>query len=140
MIAAYPNNDINRELKARLNNLDVGGTNFRIFDSRVTTNNIRNYILISTQLNQPEFNKCGDGWENSTEIQIIVRSKKNQGSKALLNQAAQSVLDELQDFSLPVSTGLAVNSVVLSDVNELVDDRGSEIVYQKILRMETSIR
>ncbi|MEM6895719.1 MAG: hypothetical protein AAF554_18640, partial [Bacteroidota bacterium] len=86
------------------------------------------------------FNKCGDGWENSTEIQIIIRSKKNQGSKALLNQAAQSVLNELQDFSLPISTGLAVNSVILSDVNELVDDRGSEIVYQKILRMETSIR
>ncbi len=140
MNAVLPDNFINRELRARLDNLEVDGISFRLFDSRVTSSNPRQYFLISTQLNNQEFNKCGNGWENSTEIQVIVRADKNSGSKALLNNATQEVLTELSDFSLPQSTGLVVNRLELGVANELVDERGSEIVYQKIVRMETSIR
>ena len=139
MNAVFPDNFINKELKDRLDNMEVDGNTFKLFDSRATTQNPKHYFLISTQLNNQDFNKCGNGWENSTELQIVIRVPKNSGSKALLNLATQDVLTELADFSLPQSTGLVVNKVELSIANELVNERGSEIVYQKILRMETII-
>lgn len=140
MNAALPDNHINKEVYDRLHNSVVDGETFPLYVSRVTNGNPKQYFLINTQLNDQEYNKCGNGWTNSTEIQVIVRLKKNEGSKVLMNNATQEVLTELEDFSLPVSTGLKVNSVALSIANEIVDERGSEIVYQKIIRMETSIR
>nr|WP_299488595.1 hypothetical protein [uncultured Allomuricauda sp.] len=139
MIAAFPDNAINTEIKARLHNAGVDGKTFPLFTGRATNSKAKQFFLISTQLNDPNFNKCGDGWENSTEIQIIVRLNKNSGSKALLNNATQEVLTQLSDFSLPGSTGLTVNKIQLSTPNEVVLTEGNEIIYQKIIRMETLI-
>lgn len=140
MNAVLPDNEVNKEIASRLHNSEVDGLTFPLYVSRVTSGNPKQYFLINTQLNNQEFNKCGNGWENSTEIQVIVRQPKNTGSKVLLNNATQEVLSQLADFSLPVLTGLKVNRVELSVANELVDERGNEIVYQKIIRLETSIR
>lgn len=140
MNAVLPDNEVNKEIASRLHNSEVDGLTFPLYVSRVTSGNPKQYFLINTQLNNQEFNKCGNGWENSTEIQVIVRQPKNTGSKVLLNNATQEVLSQLADFSLPSSTGLKVNRVELSVANELVDERGNEIVYQKIIRLETSIR
>lgn len=139
MIAAFPDNAINTEIKARLHNAGVDGKTFPLFISRATNSKEKQFFLISTQLNDPNFNKCGDGWENSTEIQVIVRVNKNSGSKALLNNATQEVLTQLSDFSLPGSTGLTVNKIQLSTPNEIVLTEGNEVIYQKIIRMETLI-
>lgn len=140
MNAVLPDNHINKEIHARLHNSVIDTLTFPCYTSRATSGNPQQYFLISTQLNDQEFNKCGNGWDNSTELQVIVRLPKNSGSKALLNNATQYALDELSDFSLPVSTGLKVNRIELSVVNELVDERANEIVYQKIIRLNTSIR
>lgn len=140
MNAVLPDNEVNKEIASRLHNSEVDGVTFPLYVSRVTSGNPKQYFFINTQLNNQEFNKCGNGWENSTEIQVIVRQPKNTGSKVLLNNATQEVLSQLADFSLPSSTGLKVNRVELSVANELVDERGNEIVYQKIIRLETSIR
>lgn len=140
MIAALPDKHIRKEVYDRIHNSVINTVTFPCYTERVTSGNPDAYFLVSTQLNQPEFNKCGDGWENSTEIQVVVRLKRNSGSKVLLDDATQEVLSELQDFSLPSSTGLKVNQVTLSVDNEIVDERGSEIVYQKIIRLETHIR
>lgn len=140
MNADLPNKHIRKEIYDRLNNSTIGGETFPVFTERATNSNSKNYYLISTQLNNQEFNKCGNGWENSTEIQVIVRRKRNEGTKVLLDDAVQNVLTELQDFSLPSATGLKVNRIELSIANEIVDERGSEIVYQSIIRMEIGIR
>ena len=140
MNSVLPDNFVNKEIYDRLHNAVIDMVTFPCYTSRATSANPKNYYLISTQLNDQEFNKCGNGWDNSTEIQVIVRLSKNSGSKALLNNATQYALDELSDFSFPVETGLKVNRVELSVVNELVTEEGSEIVYQKIIRLQTSIR
>lgn len=140
MNAVFPDNYINKEIYDRLHNSVVDTVTFPCYTSRVTSGNPKQYYLINTQLNNQIFNKCGNGWENSTELQVIVRLKKNSGSKELLNNATQYALDELSDFSLPSATGLKVNRVELSIANEIVDERGDEIVYQKIIRLETTIR
>lgn len=140
MNANYPNKYIRSEIYDRLHNADINGTTFPVFTERATVSNSKNYYLISTQLNTQTFNKCGNGWDNSTELQVIVRRRKNEGTKLLLDDAVQEALTELDDFSLPSTTGLKVNRVELSVDNEIVDERGSEIVYQTIIRMLTSIR
>lgn len=139
MIAAFPDNEINKELFSRLNNLDVNGITFKFFVKRATSQEPKYYFLKSTQVSQPEFNKCGTGHITSTEIQVVVILPKNQGSEALLNMAVAALYVQLEDFSLPVSTGLKVNRVELSVDNDLTEETGSEVVYRKIVRMETTI-
>lgn len=136
MNTALPDNAINAEIKARLHNSDVNGVNFPLYLSRVTSANEKNYYLINTQLNQPTSTKCGKGWLHSTEIQVIVVLDTNEGSKKLLNEATELLRQELEDFSL---TGFAVNKIDLSIENELVTNTESEIVYQKIIRLEIQI-
>lgn len=139
-MANLPDKYIRKEIYDRLHNAVINGSTFPCYTSRVTSSTPDQYYLISTQLNNPEYNKCGNGWENSTEIQVIVRLHKNSGSKVLLDDATQELLTELDDFSLPVSTGLKVNWVDLTVENEIVDEQASEIVYQKIVRMTIRIR
>lgn len=140
MITALPDNEINKELKARLNNMEVGTATFKFYVSRVTSAKDSFYFLVGTQLNQPDNSKCGTGWIHATELQIITRFPKNTGSKALLNEATNDVIQELKDFSLPVITNMSVNLVSLNVENELIEDTASEIVYRKILRMELNVR
>ena len=139
MTTELPDNAINTELKARLHNMDIGGIIFKLYVSNVTSAKVKNYFLVGTQLNNPEPTKCGVGWYNETVIQVITIYPKNTGSKALMNNATNGVIQELEDFSLPVLTGLHINSVFLDVDNELIEDTASEIVYRKIIRMKTTI-
>ena len=134
-----PDKFIRKEIYDRIHNADVGGILFKCYDSRVTIGDVKQYYLISTQLNQPNRTKCGRGWINSTEIQVIVRSSKNTGSRVLLDDAVNEVLVELDEFSLPISTGIKISVNNISIDNELVEESGSEIIYTKILRLETTV-
>lgn len=136
MNTALPDNAINAELYSRLNNLDVNGTDFKCYVGRVS-DNAANYFLISTQLNQTNSNKCGDGWINSTEIQVVTRQDKRLGSKTLLNQAVEELRQEVQDLSI---TGFKLSEIQFNVVNELIEETGSEIFYRKITRLESTIR
>ena len=139
MIAAFPDNAINKELRDRLNNLDVDGTTFKFYVKNVTSEKQNFYFLKSTQISQPDFNKCGTGHITSTEIQVVVILPKNQGSELILNNAVSALYSELEDFSLPGSTGLVVNRVELSVENDLSEKIGGNVVYRKIVRLETTI-
>jgi hypothetical protein len=139
MTAILPDKYIRKEIYDRIHNMDIGGTLFKCYDTRATQSGAMEYTLVSTQLNQPEDTKCGGGWSNSTEIQVIIITEKNTGSRVLLDDAVQEVLSELNDFSLPVATGLRVSNSKLSVDNEIIDDVGSKIAYRKIVRMQTTI-
>jgi hypothetical protein len=134
-----PDKHIRKEIYDRIHNAEINGITFKCYDTRVTSDNVKNYFLIGTQLNQPNRTKCGRGWINSTEIQVIVISKKNQGSRVLLDDAVNECLVELDNFSLPTLSGMKVSINNLSIDNEIVDVQGGEIVYTKILRLETTI-
>jgi hypothetical protein len=140
MISALPDNEINKELKARLHNMDVGTETFKFYVSKVTSAKDRFYFLVNTQLNSPDNSKCGTGWIHATEIQVVCMFPKNTGSKALLNQATNDVIQELQDFSLPVASNISVSLVTINVENELVEDTAGEVVYRKILRLELRVR
>lgn len=136
MIAAFPDNDINLELYNRLNNLDVDGTTFKFYVKQVTSEKQNFYFLKSTQISQPSNTKCGTGHITSTEIQVTVILPKNVGSEDLLNKAVAALYVELEDFNIP---GRSVNNLELSVDNDLTEEIGGNIVYRKIVRMETTI-
>lgn len=139
MNTIIPDKHIRKEIYDRIHNAEVNGITFKCFDNRVTSSNAKNYFLLSTQLNQPNRTKCGRGWLNSTEIQVITRSPKNQGSRVLLDNAVNEVISLLEDFSLPTATGLKVIINDLSVDNELTDFEGAEIINIKIIRLTTTV-
>tara|TARA_R110002167_G_scaffold284737_2_gene489913 strand:+ start:32610 stop:33032 length:423 start_codon:yes stop_codon:yes gene_type:complete len=139
MNTANPDKHIRKEIYDRLHNSEVNTLTFKCYDTNVTSANDDQYFLIGTQLNQPLNTKCNRGWLNSTEIQVVVRTKKNTGSRVLLDDAVDHVLTELDSFSLPVLSGMKVSLSEISIENELVEDTQSEIFYTKILRIETTI-
>ena len=139
MIAEFPDNDINAELKSRLDNLDVNGNEYKFYVKRVTSQKQKFYFLKSTKLNSPFETKCGTGHITPTQIQATVIQPKNVGSELILNNAIAALFNLLEDFSLPSSTGLVVNRHVLSVINDLEEDIGGDTVYRKIVLMETTI-
>jgi hypothetical protein len=139
MNTANPDKHIRKEIYDRIHNMEVGGQTFKCFDDRATSSNTKNYFLLSTQLNQPNRTKCGRGWINSTEIQVVTRQPKNHGSRVLLDDAVNGVLEELDGFTLPTASGMKVSLWELSIDNELSQEAGGEIVRVKILRLETTI-
>lgn len=139
MNTANPDKHIRKEIYDRIHNMEVGGQTFKCFDDRSTSSSTKNYFLLSTQLNQPTRTKCGRGWTNSTEIQVVTRQPKNHGSRVLLDDAVNGVLEELDGFTLPTASGMKVNLWELSIDNELSQEAGGEIVRVKIIRLETTI-
>lgn len=134
-----PDKYIRKEIADRIHNTEVDGIMVKCYDSRVTSINPSEFFLISTQLNQPNRTKCGRGWINSTEIQVIVRRGKNEGSRLFMDNLVNEVMIELDAFSLPVISGFTVSLDELSIDNEIVENTGSEIIYTKILRLQTTI-
>lgn len=134
-----PNKHIRKEIYDRIHNADVDGVTFKCFDSRVPSSDEKNYFLINTQLNQPNRTKCGRGWINSTEIQVICITKTNEGSRVLMDNAVDEVLEELEEFTFPTSVGMKVNLDELSIDNEIIEKKHGEITYTKIIRLQTTI-
>ncbi len=139
MNTGNPDKHIRKEIYDRLHNQEVNGVNFKCYDSRLTSANDNQYFLIGTQLNLPNNTKCNRGWLNNTEIQVVVRTKKNSGSRVLLDDAVDLVLTELDSFSLPSSSGMKVSLSELTIDNELAEETTHEIFYTKIIRIETTI-
>jgi len=139
MNTANPDKYVRKEIYDRIHNAEISGIMVKCYDTRATVGSDKQYYLISTQLNQPERTKCNRGWLNSTEIQCIVIRKKNEGSRVFLDDMTDKVLTELDDFSLPLASGMKVSLSEVSIDNEVADDSGSEIYYSKIIRLESTI-
>ena len=138
MTATLPDNAINKELRARLNNLDVNGTSFPFFVGRTGDTSPSNYFLVNTQLNGQQSTKCGRGWLNSTEIQVVVTLPRNTGSKKMLTDATNELIQALEAFALPGS-GLSVSNQQLNVENQLTEINGTDVIYRNIIRFETRI-
>lgn len=139
MNTANPDKYIRKEIYDRLHNSEVNTLTFKCYDTNVTSANDNQYFIVGTQLNQPLNTKCNRGWINSTEIQVVVRTRKNTGSRVLLDDAVNTVLTELDSFSLPSSSGMKVSLSEVYIENELTEELQSEIFYTKVLRLETTI-
>lgn len=134
-----PDKHIRKEIYDRIHNMEVDGVTFKCYNQRTVAKNDKQYFLVTTQLNQPNRSKCGRGWFNSTEIQVVVRKPKNFGSVLLLDNAVDSVLTELESFSLPISSGMKISEDDVSVDNQIEEITGGEIIYTKILRLVSKV-
>lgn len=129
-------NEINLEVYNRLNGLTVDGVTCPLYVSKVTSEDVKNYYLINTQLNLKESTKCGDGWDNSTEIQVVSIEPLNVGSKKMLNNMTNAALVALSNFDFAAAS---VNEFDINVENELVENTNQSVVYRKILRLRIKI-
>lgn len=140
-MAALPDKWVRKAIYDRIHNMEIdpGTITFPCYTEQTGTNSGDYYTLLSTQLNQQNFSKCGSGWDHSCEVQVFVRASKNEGSKLLIDNATDNVLTELADLSLDAGAGMKISELVLDVVNEFSDETTSKIVYRKIIRVQATI-
>lgn len=138
-MAGLPNKHIRKAIYDVIHNMDVNGTTFPCYTEQTGTNSGNYYTLLSTQLNTQESTKCGPGWINDTEIQVVVRVPKNQGSKVLIDDAVDAVITELRDVQLAGASGMRINKRTVDVVQEFSDESATNITYRQIIRFQTHI-
>jgi len=138
-MASLPDKWIRKAIYDAINGMTVDGNTFACYTEQTGTNTDQYYTLISTQLNEPDNTKCGRGWINDTEVQVIVRTSRNQGSKLLLDNATDTVITALDALSLDVASGMVINDKDVAVVNEFSTEVIGQVVYRKILRLTSRI-
>lgn len=138
-MASLPDKWIRKAIYDAINGMTVDGQVFPCYTEQTGTNTDDYFTLISTQLNESDNTKCGRGWINDTEVQVIVRAPRNQGSKLLVDNATDTVISALDSLSLDGLSGMVINEKDVSVVNEFSDETIGEVVYRKILRLTTRI-
>lgn len=119
--------------------VDPGRIVFPCYTEQTGNNSPDFYSLLSTQLNNQNFTKCGSGWDHSLQIQVIARVPKNQGSKLLIDNAVDEVLTELGDLALDAGAGMKISEKVTDVLNEFSDELGNKIVYRKIILLQVRV-
>ena len=137
MNTVLPDKYVRKAIYDQINNMVVNTFTFPCFTERTGTNNPDTYVLLSTQLNLEESTKCGNGWINDTEIQVIVRVMPNQGAKDLIDDAVNEVLTLVDGMTL--GGGLVLNSIRKDVVFDFADKLGNKVVYRKIIKVQTYI-
>lgn len=138
-MAGLPNKHIRKAIYDVIHNMDVNGVTFPCYTEQSSIANPSNYTLLSSQFNTTAQTKCEKGWTNDTEIQVIVRVPKNQGSKVLLDDAVDAVITELRDVQIALAAGMRINQRTIDVVQEFSDETTSHIVYRSVIRFQTRI-
>ena len=140
MIAILPDKWVRKAIFDRINNMVVDTYTFPCYDMRATEYSGDTYVIMSTQSNTPQFNKCGDGWLGTILLDVFTRYPKNSGSRLLADNAANNIITLLDGMTLDVASGLTVNMITVSMPADITASDGDKIVHRKIIRYELSIR
>lgn len=99
MVTVNPDKHIRKAVFDLVNNIIVDTKTIKCFDTRVTGNaNLNEYVLLTSQTKEvSKVNKCEYRWETSLLIEIYTKTSNsgNSGSRVLLNNIEQAVLDLL---------------------------------------------
>lgn len=137
---ALPDKHIRKAIHGAIHNMTVNGVKFPCYTEQTgIAGSVKRFTLISTQLNVPTFTKCGRGWRNTTQVQVIVISAVNQGSKVLMDDAASAVIDALEVLQIDQTSGMRINKRDVSVINEFSDESGTGIVYRKIIQLTSEL-
>lgn len=135
-----PDKHIRKAVFDALNGMTVNGQSIYVYDIRATNYNGNAYVLISTQTNATERDKCGFSWLSSCELQVVTRNPKNAGTRLLADDIADAVINALDGISLSVASGLKILDQSFTFPADLTNESEAEIVVQKIIRYEFRIR
>ena len=110
------------------------------YDVSATNYDGDNYVIMSTQTNTDDPNKCGAGLDHSILLDVVTRFPKNTGSRLLADNIVQSIITLMDGFTLDVGSGLVATKIRLTIPNDLTNETDSEIVHRKFLRYEMNTR
>lgn len=140
MTATLPDKWVRKAIWDAINDMVVDTLTIPCYDMRTTNYSGDAYVILSTQTNEQEFNKCGNGWLSTILLDVFTRYRKNTGSRLLADNIAQAILTALEGLSLDGSSGLTINNVIITLPNDITDESGTEIIHRKLIRYELSIR
>jgi|SRR6478735_803401 len=142
MVNVNPDKFIRKAVFDATNNIVVSGKTIKTFDSRLTGNaNLTEYILMTAQDKDVLKNtKCEYEWEASLLIEIYTRysSAGNTGSRALLNDIEQSVMDVLNPkLTIQGFTNVTQNITYETSLETVTD---TDNIYRSFLRLNLILK
>jgi hypothetical protein len=142
MVNVNPDKWIRKAVFDATNNIVVNSKIIKTFDSRVTGNaNLSEYILMTAQDKDVLKNtKCEHEWECSLLIEIYTRysSSGNTGSRLLLNDIEQAVMDVLNPKLIIQGFTNVTQNITYETSLETVTD--TENIYRSFLRLNLILK
>lgn len=142
MVNVNPDKFIRKAVFDATNNIVVSGKTIKTFDSRLTGNsNLTEYILMTAQDKDVLKNtKCEYEWECSLLIEIYTRysSAGNTGSRLLLNDIEQAVMDVLNPkLTIQGFTNITQNITYETSLETVTD---TDNIYRSFLRLNLILK
>ena len=142
MVNVNPDKFIRKAVFDATNNIVVSGKIIKTFDSRLTGNaNLTEYILMTAQDKDVLKNtKCEYEWEASLLIEIYTRysSAGNTGSRLLLNDIEQAVMDVLNPkLTIQGFTNVTQNIGYETSLETVTD---TDNIYRSFLRLNLILK
>lgn len=139
MSTALPDKWVRKAISDRVHNIEVSGKLIPCFDSNAANYNGNNYVIMSTQTNVQQPNKCRDGWRSTIMLEVFTRHEVNHGSRVHADDIVDEMLIELEDLSLESSSGLRISNIRFSTPNDITQKTDSNVIHRKFLRYELLI-
>jgi len=142
MVTVNPDKFVRLAVFTATNNLVVNTKNIKTFDSRVTGNaNLNEYILLTAQTKEVDKStKCEWSWETSLLIEIYTKttSAGNSGSRVLLNDIEQAIMDVLNPkLTIQGFTNVTQNITYETSLETITD---TENIFRSFLRLNINLK
>lgn len=141
-VTVNPDKFIRKAVFDLTNNIVVSSKIIQCFDSRVTGNtNLNEYILMTAQTKEVDKStKCENEWQCNLLIEIYTRTSSagNSGSRVLLNDIEQSVMDLLNPkLVIQGFTNITQNITFETQLETITD---TENIFRSFLRLNLTLK
>jgi len=141
-VSVNPDKFIRKAVFDATNNIVVNSKIIKTFDSRISGNaNLTEYILMTAQDKDVLKNtKCEYEWQSSLLIEIYTRysSAGNTGSRVLLNDIEQAVIDVLNPkLTIQGFTNITQNITYETSLETITDTNN---IYRSFLRLNLVLK
>lgn len=132
----WPDKEVRKAIFDLINNMVVNTYPIPCYDVKATNFKGKFYVLMSTQTNNMEQDKCNKGWEHSILLDIVTRYDRNTGSRVLADDIAQEILTKLNGLTI---TGFTIGGWNITAPNDLSATTDSETIHRKFIRYEFNL-
>lgn len=141
MININPDKFIRKSVHNLINGIVVNGKIIYSFDSRIAGNStLTEYVLFTAQTKEVDkATKCGYRWETSMLIEIFTKTSSagNSGSRLLVNDIEQSVLDLLSPKVIVQGFETLTQNITFNQQLETITD--TEIIFRSMMRLNLTL-
>lgn len=139
MRTKLPDKWVRKAIFDLINNMSVSGKTIPCFDTNTVNYKGNYYVIMSTQTNVENSNKCKHGWRATILLDVFTRHKKNHGSRVLAEDIVDEIMERLIGFNLDPASEMRIHSINISTPNDISQKIDGEIIHRKFLRYELYI-